>query len=54
MLTSTSRLFPVAANPDSLLLKLKQRLKVVDAHPKAVDQHSLAADMPWTVTGIAI
>lgn len=49
-----SRLFPVAVKPDSLQLKLKQVLKAVDAHPKVVDQHSPVADMPWTVTGVAI
>ncbi|MCE8012941.1 hypothetical protein [Billgrantia desiderata] len=49
-----SRLFPLAVKPDTVLMKLKQRLKAVDPHPRIVDQQSLTADMPWTVTGIAI
>ena len=48
-----SRLVPQVVKPDTLRLKLKQRLKAVDPHPKVVDQCSLSTDMPWTVTGIA-
>ncbi|WP_445000239.1 hypothetical protein [Halomonas mongoliensis] len=48
-----SRLFPRAVDPDDVLLKLKQRLKAVDAHPRVVDQFTLGAEMPWAVTGVA-
>jgi len=48
-----SRLFPRAVDPDDVLLKLKQRLKAIDAHPRVVDQSSLDAEMPWAVTGVA-
>lgn len=48
-----SRLFPRAVDPDDVLLKLKQRLKAIDSHPKVVDQYTLTADMPWTVAGVA-
>lgn len=48
-----SRLFPRAVDPDDVLLKLKQRLKAIDSHPKIVDQYTLTAEMPWTVAGVA-
>ena len=48
-----SRLFPRAVDPDDVLLKLKQRLKAVDAHPRVVDQSTLDAQMPWAVRGLA-
>ena len=48
-----SKLFPRAVDPDDVLLKLKQRLKAVDSHPKVVDQSNLVAEMPWTVAGVA-
>lgn len=48
-----SRLFPRAVDPDDVLLKLKQRLKAIDAHPRVVDQSNLDAEMPWAVTGVA-
>lgn len=46
-----SRLFPRAIDPISVLQKLKQKLKPVDAHPMVVDQNTLAPDMNWTVQG---
>jgi len=46
-----SKLFPRAIDPSKILLKLKQRLKAIDAHPKVVDQNSLKPNMSWTVTG---
>lgn len=48
-----SKLFPRAVDPDDVLLKLKQRLKAVDSHPRVVDQSSLEVEMPWTVAGVA-
>ncbi|ATJ83383.1 hypothetical protein ACFPTY_10205 [Halomonas beimenensis] len=48
-----SRLFPRAVDPDDVRLKLKQRLKAVDPHPKVVDQFALGAEVPWTVDGVA-
>lgn len=48
-----SKLFPRAVDTDDVLLKLKQRLKAVDSHPKVVDQSNLGAEMPWTVAGVA-
>lgn len=48
-----SKLFPLVVKPDSLLIKLKQRLKAVDPHPRIVNQLSITNDMPWIVTGIA-
>lgn len=46
-----SRLFPLVITPANAVLKLKQQLRGVDAHPKVVDQHTLKADMNWTVQG---
>ncbi|MCP5163050.1 MAG: hypothetical protein H6999_05145 [Hahellaceae bacterium] len=46
-----SRLFPNAIEPANVLLKLRQWLKVVDAHPVVVDQNTLRPDMNWTVEG---
>ena len=48
-----SRLFPRVVDPDDVLLKLKQRLKAIDSHPRVVDQATLDAEMPWTVAGVA-
>lgn len=49
-----SRLFPKAIDPSKVLLKLKQRLKAVDAHPRVVDKQTLddRHDMNWTVKGL--
>ncbi len=47
----SSRLFPKVVDPSKLIMKLKQRLRAIDAHPVVVDQHSLKANMKWTVTG---
>lgn len=47
----SSRLFPRVIAPADAVLKLKQQLHSVDAHPKVVDQHSLQPDMNWTVRG---
>ncbi|MCG7576203.1 MULTISPECIES: hypothetical protein [unclassified Halomonas] len=47
-----SRLFPRAVDPDDVLLKLKQRLKAIDSHPKVVDQYTLTTEMPWSVAGV--
>lgn len=47
-----SRLFPRAVDPDDILLKLKQRLKAIDSHPKVVNQYTLTAEMPWAVAGV--
>lgn len=44
-----SKLRPRIAEPKDLIQKLKQLLKAIDAHPKVIDQHSIAADVPWTV-----
>lgn len=49
--TKHSKLFPKVVDPSKLMMKLKQKLKVVDAHPVVVDQHSLKANMNWTVAG---
>ena len=46
-----SKLFPRIVNPASLVMKLKQLLKAVDAHPLVVDQHSLTPAMRWNVEG---
>jgi hypothetical protein len=51
--SNPSRLFPRAVDLDDVLLKLKQRLKAVDAHPRVVDQSNLDAAMPWAVAGVA-
>ena len=48
-----SKLFSRAVDPDDLRLKLKQRLKAVDSHPKVVDQFTLGVEVPWTVAGVA-
>lgn len=46
-----SKLFPRAIDPSKILIKLKQLLKSVDAHPFVVDQDNLKPLMNWTVTG---
>lgn len=46
-----SKLFPRIVSPASLVMKLKQLLKAVDAHPLVVDQHSLTPAMGWSVQG---
>jgi len=46
-----SKLFPKVVDPSKLVMKLKQKLSAVDAHPVVVDQHSLTANMNWTVAG---
>lgn len=46
-----SKLFPKVVDPSKLIMKLKQKVGAVDAHPAVVDQHSLKANMNWTVTG---
>ncbi|OLS64233.1 hypothetical protein PSEMO_07780 [Pseudomonas putida] len=46
-----SRLRPRAIDPAVVKKKMKGLLKALDAHPAVVDQHSLKADMKWTVTG---
>ena len=46
-----SKLFPSVIAPANAMLKLKQQLRGVDAHPKVVDQYSLQPDMNWTVQG---
>lgn len=35
----------------NLVMKLKQQIKAIDAHPKVVNQQNLTAAMCWTVTG---
>ena len=44
-----SKLFPVAIDPADMLLKLKQRLKAIDPHPKLVDCRTLTTDIVWIV-----
>ena len=44
-----SRLFPNRVELSKLEMKLKQKVRAIDAHPKVVDQHSLRADMNWQV-----
>jgi hypothetical protein len=44
-----SKLFPKAINPANVKLKLKQRLKAIDAHPLVVDKKSLATKRYWIV-----
>ena len=46
-----SRLFPKVVDQSKLLMKLKQKVGAVDAHPTVVDQQSLKANMNWTVAG---
>ena len=46
-----SKLFPSVIAPANAVLKLRQQLRGVDAHPKVVSQHSLQPDMNWTVQG---
>ena len=46
-----SKLFPSVIAPANAVLKLRQQLRGVDAHPEVVDQHSLQPDMNWTVQG---
>ncbi len=45
------RLAPTKSLKAGLKLKMKQKLKSVDAHPSVVDQHSLKREMNWTVAG---
>lgn len=45
-----SKLFPVVETHSKLEMKLEQRLKAIDAHPKVVNQHSLHSKMNWLVT----
>lgn len=45
------RLAPNRSLKTGLLLKMKQKLKSVDAHPCLVDQRSLKPAMNWTVNG---
>jgi len=47
-----SKLFPKLADPATLLLKLKQKVKAIDPHPCVVDRQSLHPAMTWTVKGI--
>ncbi|MEJ2417452.1 MAG: hypothetical protein P8Y45_11075, partial [Exilibacterium sp.] len=46
-----SKLFTQVVDPSKLLMKLKQKVGAVDAHPTVVDQHSLKTNMNWTVAG---
>lgn len=46
-----SKLFPQVVDPSKLIMKLKQKLRAIDAHPVVVDQHSLKVNMNWTVAG---
>jgi hypothetical protein len=46
-----SKLFPLVVDPSKLLIKLRQRLKSVDARISVVNQHRLKPDMNWTVAG---
>lgn len=48
--TNPSKLHPNAINPANIKLKLKQRLKSIDAHPLVVDKETLHHDMPWKVS----
>lgn len=48
---SRSRLQPRPISRTVVLHKLKQLLRAVDPHPCVVDQHTLGADMNWTVRG---
>lgn len=46
-----SKLRPLVVNPADLVMKMKQLLKAVDAHPLVVDKQKMALDIPWTVQG---
>ena len=46
-----SKLFSRIVDPSNLKLKLKQKVRAVDAHPAVVDMRSLNTQMPWKVTG---
>ena len=46
-----SRLFGKPIDTTNLQLKLKQKLKPVDAHPEVVCQRTLRPAMDWTVRG---
>lgn len=46
-----SKLFPRAIDPSNILIKLKQLLRSVDAHPIVVDQYNLKPTMNWKVAG---
>lgn len=45
-----SRLRPRVIEPDKLKLKLRTRLKAIDAHPIVMNQSSTIATLPWAVT----
>lgn len=49
--TQHSKLFPRAIDPSKILLKLKQLLRSIDAHPLVVDQQNLNSKLNWTVIG---
>jgi hypothetical protein len=44
-----SKLFPRVVNPANVLMKLKQLIKPIDAHPQVVETNRMAA-LAWTVT----
>ena len=46
---ASSRLRPRPFNVADVVLKLRGRLKVIDAHPVVLDRHTFRADIPWTV-----
>lgn len=45
-----SKLFPQIVKSADLVLKLKQKLKAIDAHPRVVDMATLHPSMGWTVS----
>lgn len=47
-----SKLFPKAIDPVTVIQKLRQKLKPIDAHAIVVDQYNIADDMSWIVEGI--
>ena len=49
--TQYSKLFPRAIDPSKILLKLKQLLRSIDAHPLVVDQQNFNSKLNWTVIG---
>ncbi|TWI76745.1 hypothetical protein LZ24_00366 [Desulfobotulus alkaliphilus] len=42
-----SKLFPQAVDPANLLIKMKQKLKTIDPHPRIVNQARLKTELPW-------
>jgi len=46
-----SKLRPQVVNPTDLVMKMKQLLRAVDAHPLVVSQHNLKPYMRWHVKG---